>query len=148
MVTVSYLGVQPNQPGVSAIALGAPPDTTQSQIEIAVLLTLGGSYVAGGDTISFANLSGLAAALPDGAPTSWTLTELAPLGTALTGYDFRYVYGPTLALPTQNGGGLQIFGAGAGSGQGGTQFTAGLYSNGTPSLNGVQIKATFKFAKS
>lgn len=139
-------GVVPSSGG-SYLATGGEPDATRNELIVDGIITLSGSYVVGGDPLSFANLAGLAMEIPGGAPSAWTLVELIPIGTALTGFGFYYVPGPTLAAPTQNGGGLQVFGTGAASGQGGTQLTASTYASQTPSLDGAKIKARFWFVR-
>jgi hypothetical protein len=145
-ITVAITGVGP-QSGASYLASGGPADETLNELIVDCLLTLSGSYTVGGDPLSFSNASGLALGLPGGAPAFVSIMELVPIGTAASGFTFLYVPGPTLAAPTQNGGGIQIFGAGAASGQGGTQLTASTYASQTPSLNGTVLKARFWFVK-
>ncbi len=146
MIALSYTGVAP-QSGGSLTAQGGPVDETLNELLVDVIGTLSGAYVAGGDALSFANLAGLAASIPGGAPSLVQVEEIQVIGTALTGFVFRYVWGPTLAAPTQNGGAIQIFGAGAVSGQGMTQLAAGAYAGTTPALTGVQLRIRAWFPK-
>lgn len=147
-VTIAYTGVLANGSSYAAGTGSGQFDTTKEEIIIDCTLTLSGSYVAGGDTLDFTSVAPpIGASLFSYAPTQWTLNEQSIKGTALSGFSFYYVPGPTLALPTQAGGGLQIFGTGAASGQGGTEVSAGTYASTTPSLDGKVIRARFWFSR-
>lgn len=154
-VAIEYTGVQANGSGFAAsgptVTGGAGSgqfDETTKEVVIDCILTLSGSYVAGGDPVNFGSVAPpIGASLFDYAPSHWSLNELQVAGTALSGFHFSYLPGPTLAIPTQAGGVLQITGTGAASGQGGTQLSAGAYSGSTPSLDGVRIKARFWFGR-
>lgn len=147
-VTIAYTGVIANGATYAAGSGSGQFDTTKEEIVIDCTLTLSGSYVAGGDVVNFSAIAPpIGASLYSYAPTSWTLNEQGITGTALSGFSFAYVPGPTLAAPTQAGGALQVFGTGAGSGQGGTEVSAGTYASTTPSLDGKVIRARFWFAR-
>lgn len=147
-VAIEYTGVQANGSSFSAGAGSGQFDQTTKEIVIDCILTLSGSYVAGGDPVNFGSVAPpIGASLFDYAPSHWSLNELQVAGTALSGFVFSYLPGPTLAAPTQAGGVLQITGDAAGVGQGGVQLSAGAYSGSTPSLDGVRIKARFWFGR-
>ena len=147
-VTIAMTGVILNGASYAAGSAGNQFDTTKEQIIIDCTFTLSGSYTAGGDSVNFTTISPPAGALLYSyPPTSWTLNEQSITGTALSGFKFYYVPGPTLAAPTQAGGALQVFGAGAVSGQGDTELAAGTYASATPSLDGKVIRARFWFGR-
>ena len=147
-VTIAYTGVICNGASYAAGTAGNQFDTTKEEIVIDCTLTLSGSYTAGGDTLDFTSVAPPAGALLYSyPPTSWTLSEQSIKGTALSGFSFYYVPGPTLAAPTQAGGALQVFGTGASSGQGGTELSAGTYASATPSLDGKVLRARFWFGR-
>lgn len=141
--TLSITGITPaaSVQGVGAGFASMLADTTKMSTIVEGIITLTGSYVSGGDPLTIVSSTvGLPFQFGNLAPHFVHIEELATLGTAVPGFQYVYAYGPTLAAPTQNGGGVQIFGSGAGSGQGGTQLSAGAYSGATPSLNNVQLK--------
>ena len=147
-VTIAYTGVICNGASFAAGSGSGQFDTTKEEIIVDCTLTLSGSYTAGGDTVDFTSVAPpIGASAFSYAPTAWALNEQGIKGTALSGFNFYYVPGPTLAAPTQAGGALQIFGTGAGSGQGGTELSAGTYASATPSLDGKVIRARFWFAR-
>lgn len=147
-VTIAYTGVLANGATYAAGSGSGQFDTTKEEIIIDCTLTLSGSYVAGGDPVNFSAIAPpIGASLYSYAPTFAQITEQGITGTALKAFAYNYVVGPTLAAPTQAGGALQIFGAGAGSGQGGTEISAGTYASTTPSLDGVVLRARFWFAR-
>lgn len=147
-VTIAYTGVLANGATYAPGSGSGQFDTTKEQIVIDCTLTLSGSYVAGGDPVNFSAIAPpIGASLYSYAPTSWTINEQSINGTALTGFQFYYVPGPSLVAATQAGGALQIFGTGAVSGQGGTQLSAGAYSGSTPVLDGVVLRARFWFGR-
>ena len=147
-VTIAMTGVILNGASYAAGSAGNQFDITKEQIIIDCTLTLSGSYTAGGDPVDFTKVSPPAGALLYSyPPTSWTINEQGIKGTALSGFSFYYVPGPTLAAPTQAGGALQIFGTGSVSGQGATELAAGTYASATPSLDGKVLRARFWFAR-
>jgi hypothetical protein len=113
-------------------------------------ITLSGNYggaATHGDALDFTTVN-LPFSIGDYAPSNWEISELVQAGNAAYGYQYNYCPGPTLAAPTQKGGVLQIFGSGAGIGQGGTELTQGsAYSSFTPSLNGAILRARFWFVR-
>lgn len=121
-------------------------DQTNAELIIDFVGTLSGSYTAGGEPLDFTTATPSGYQLPSVAPSSVQITELGVIGTATPGFQYNYVYGPTIAAPTERGGAIQIFGTGAGSGQGGTAITS-TYAGQTPSLNGQQLKIRAFFAK-
>lgn len=146
-VIVAITGIVPGNgtnftPPTSAPA-SAVADITQRQIIVDGTFTLSGSYGTGtshGDPVDFT-----APAPPfsfgEYAPAYVNIIEMPQAGVAALGYQYIYCPGPTLAAPTQAGGVLQILGAGAGSGQGGTEITEGsAYSGFTPSLSGAVLR--------
>lgn len=155
-VAISILGVMSENTGYEAAGTNLL-DNTSEQVIVDCLLTLSGNYgTAGshGDPLVFKSVldgGGLAAGsqnIPSQlAPNAWEFHELVAANSAAPG--FHYDYHPdSLTAPTQNGGVLYISGAGAGSGQGDTEITAGgAYSGTTPSLNGQVIRARFWFTK-
>lgn len=145
MITLAFTGVVKSQG--PAVGSGVN-DQTERELVLDFLATLSGNYTAGGDPLDFTSAAPEGYALPPVAPSFVEVQELGVIGTAVPGYQYQYVYGPTLAAPTPMGGALQIFGTGAASGDGGTQFTAGAYSSGSPSLNNQQLKVRAYFAKS
>lgn len=147
-VTIAYTGVLANGATFAAGSGSGQFDTTKEQIVIDCTLTLSGSYTSGGDPVNFSAIAPpIGASLFSYAPSAWSINEQGVAGTALSGFNFYYVPGPTLAAPTQAGGVLQVFGTGAASGQGGTQLSAGTYASSTPSLDGVVLRARFWFAR-
>lgn len=147
-VTIAYTGVILNGATYAAGSGSGQFDTTKEEIAIDCTLTLSGSYVTGGDPVNFSAIAPpIGASLYSYPPTMWQIVEQQVAGTALTGFTFNYLPGPTLALPTQAGGVLQITGTGAASGQGGTQLAAGTYASTTPSLDGVVLRARFWFGR-
>lgn len=147
-VTIAYTGVLVNGATYAAGSGSGQFDTTKEEIVIDCTLTLSGSYTAGGDPVNFSAIAPpIGASLYSYAPSFWEINEQGVAGTALTGFRYYYVPGPTLAAPTQAGGVLQIFGTGAGSGQGGTEISAGTYASTTPSLDGVVLRARFWFGR-
>lgn len=148
-VTIEYTGVQANGSSFAPGKGSGQFDQTMKEIIIDCNLTLSGSYTAGGDLVNFGSVSPpIGALLYDYAPSDWSLKELQVAGTALSGFQFNYLPGPTLAAPTQAGGVLQITGGAAATKQGGTQIDAGTYASQTPTLDGVVIKARFWFSRS
>ena len=123
------------------------PDQTNSELLLVFIGNLTGSYANGGDPLDFTAAAPSNYSLPSTAPTKVWIEELGVIGTAVPGFQYQYVYGPAAQPWTPQGGAVQIFGAGAGSGQGGTQITAGAYANTTPSLNNTQIKIVALFGK-
>ncbi len=147
-VTIAYTGPIMNGSSFAPGSGSGEWDTTKNEIIIDCTLTLSGSYTTGGDPVNFGAIAPpIGALLYSYAPSDWNLEELQVAGTALSGFRFSYLPGPTLAAPTQAGGVLQITGGAAGSGQGGVQLSAGTYASATPSLDGVVIKARFWFAR-
>ncbi len=148
-VTIAYTGVLANGATFAAGSGSGQFDQTMKEIVVDCTLTLSGSYVAGGDPVNFGSVAPpQGASLFDYAPSHWELTELGVAGTAVSGFTFVYVPGPTLAAPTQAGGVLQVIGGAASSGTGGVELAAGTYASATPSLNGTVVKARFWFAMS
>ena len=141
-IALTFTGVVKNQ--LPTVGNGSN-DQSNAELILDYIATLSGSYTAGGDPIDFtaaANAAGFN--IPPFAPSHVEISELAVIGTEAPGFQYDYAYGPagaTAASPyTPQGGAIQIKGAGAGSGQGGTAITAGAYANTTPSLNGQQLK--------
>ncbi len=147
-VTITYPGILANGATFAAGSGSGQYPINSDMIEIDCELTLSGSYVAGGDPVNFSAIAPPSPAqLYSYAPTRWLINELQVAGTALSGFQFNYLPGPTLAAPTQAGGVLQITGGSAASKQGGVQIDAGTYAGQTPSLDGVRLRATFWFAR-
>jgi hypothetical protein len=136
--TLTITGIRPAA-SVQSVAAGIGSglaDGTKGSIIVEGTIALTGSYTAGGDPLTIVSSAagqGLPFQFGNLVPHFVSITELGVLGTAVSGFQYVYVWGPTLANPTQNGGGIQIFGAGAGSGQGGTQIS-GTYAGTTPAL--------------
>lgn len=148
-VTIAYTGALANGSSFAPGSGSGQFDQTMKMIAVECTLTLSGSYVTGGDPVNFGSVAPPPGALLyDYAPSRWLMDELQVAGTALSGFKFSYLPGPTLAAPTQAGGVLQITGGAAASGQGGVQLAAGTYASTTPSLDGVVVKATFWFSHS
>lgn len=126
---------------------GSKNDTTSSLILMPFQATLSGSYVQHGDPCDF-TVPALVFPFGEWAPYRVEVQELGSIGAALTNFKFDYVWGPTLAAPTMQGGAIQISGTGTGSQDGGNEIAAGLYSGMTPSLNGVQLAIDAYFVKS
>lgn len=150
-VAIKITGVTPKN-GQGYLVGEGPFDRTNNGWIVDCLLTLSGNYggaATHGDTINFAAATGIGIGpLGDNAPTMWEFHELVAAGTALPGFEYEYCPGPSLAAPTLNAGVLNIRGAGAGSGQGGTEITeGGAYAGTTPSLNNQVIKARFWFSR-
>ena len=147
-VGIAYLGLAPTN-GEGYLVAAGPGDFTAAELIVDFLLTLSANYggaATHGDAIVFPTIPGLN--LPNYAPIWADFWELVPAGTNPPGYHYTYCPGPTLAAPTLNGGVLNIQGAGAASGQGGTEITQGsAYSGFTPSLNGAQIKMRAYFTR-
>ena len=140
--TLTITGIRPaaSSQGVGATVGSGLADTTKMSTIVEGTIALTGSYVAGGDPltiISSAAGQGLPFQFGNLAPHFVQITELGVIGTAVSGFQYVYVWGPTLANPTINGGAVQIFGAGAGTGQGGSQIS-GTYAGTTPTL-GAQV---------
>lgn len=158
MITVAQTGVTPFN-GAPYVASNNPIDISQREYIVDFLLTLSGNYgVASGhgdplDLTKFVDAvtqatAGISFPFGSYAPADWKIVELVAAGSAPLGYTYNYCPGPTLALPTQAGGKLQILATGAASGQGATELTNGsAYSSFTPSLAGAQLKARFWFVK-
>jgi hypothetical protein len=125
-------------------------DQSNAELILDYIATLSGSYTAGGDPIDFTAAT-LATGfnLPPFAPTKVEISELAVIGTEAPGFQYDYAYGPagaTASNPyTPQGGAIQIKGAGAGSGQGGTAIS-GTYAGTTPALT-CQLKVRAWFSK-
>lgn len=142
--SLTFIGIQKS----SGVATGSGVnDQTNAELILDFVGTLTGNYTNNGDPLDFTSAAPSGYQLPSVAPTSVQISELGVIGTALPGFQYDYVYGPSLAAATPQGGAVQIFGTGAVSGQGGTQITAGAYANTTPSLNNQQIKIRAFFAK-
>ena len=122
-------------------------DETKEQYFVQYIGTLSGNYPAHGEPLDFTTAAPNNFALPPWAPSKVWIEELTVAGSDSPGYQYKYNPGPTLNNPSVQGGVIQIFGTGAASGQGGTQFTAGAYSNGTPSLNNQQLLITAMFQR-
>ena len=149
MITLAFTGVVKNQ--LPTVGNGSN-DQSNAELILDYIATLSGSYTAGGDPIDFTaatNPSGFN--LPPFAPTEVRISELAVIGTAATGFQFGYAYGPagaTAASPyTPQGGGVQIFGGATASQDGLNEIPVGTYASQTPSLNGKQLKVRAWFAK-
>ncbi len=150
---LTFIGVLKS--GAFIAATGAPPvitggqvpDQTNAEQVLVFVGNLTGSYVAGGDPLDFTAAAPLNYPGLTYAPTFVRIEEIGVIGTAVPGFQYQYVYGPAAQPWTPQGGAVQIFGAGAGSGQGGTEITAGAYANTTPSLNNKQVKIFAMFSK-
>jgi hypothetical protein len=167
MLSITVLGVMGENTGYQAPGQNLL-DKTNEQFIVDCLITLTGNYgtaASHGDPLSFrsvldavpGNLAAGSQNIPSQlAPGGWEFHELVLAGSV--GPGFRYEYHPdnlgptatnlTAAAPTQNGGVLYISGAGAASGQGDTEITAGgAYAGTTPSLNNQVLRARFWFTK-
>jgi hypothetical protein len=147
--SVTITGITPaaSVVGVGTGFVSALADMTNMSIIVDGTITLSGSYTAGGDPLSFvSSTAGLPFAIGNLAPSNVEIWEQGVLGTATPGYTYNYVWGPTLANPTPQGGGLQIFGAGASSGAGSTPVS-GAYSSMSPSLNGTVLRFRAWFSR-
>jgi len=123
------------------------PDQTNNELILDFIATLSGSYTAGGDPLDFTGAAPSGYQLPSVAPSDVHITELAVIGTAATGFQFGYAYGPNLNAPTPQGGALQIFGGATASQDGLNEIAAGAYSSATPSLNNKQLRIRALFSK-
>ena len=140
--TLTITGIQPaaSVQGVGSTYASGLADQTKMSIIVEGTIALTGSYTAGGDPLAIVSSTvGLPFQFGLLAPHFVSITEIGVTGTAVPGFQYVYVWGPTLANPTQNGGAVQIFGAGAGSGQGGTQIS-GAYASTTPALSTTTLK--------
>lgn len=152
-VKVEFNGIVKSSPIVAAT--GAPqtnagsgvPDQTNAELVLDFTLSLTGNYPAGGDTLDFTSAAPSNYALPSVAPSFVEFMELATAGTAGTGFDYRYAWGPTLQAPVPQSGALQIFGGATASQDGLNEIPAGTYASQTPSLNNKQIRCRAHFAK-
>lgn len=153
-ITLTFLGIQTSAASGIVATTGTPPavqgsqknDQTNAELILDFIGTLSGSYTAGGEPLDFTSAAPSGYQLPSAPPADVHITELAVIGTAAPGFSYLYAYGPTLAAPTERGGAIQIFGAGAGSGQGGTEIS-GTYAGTTPSLSNKQLKIRAFFSK-
>lgn len=132
---------------VTAANPGGFNDTTAGEFIMDFQGTLSGSYVQHGEPLDFTTAA-LVFPFGEWAPTHVEIDEIIGLGSVFTGFQFEYVWGPTLAAPTMEGGAIQIISGGASAGQGGQELAAGAYSGATPSLNGTILKIRAWFAKS
>lgn len=123
-------------------------DQTNDELILDFLGTLSGSYTAGGEPLDFTSAAPSGYQLPPVAPTRVEIQELAVIGTEAPGFSYQYAFGPAGATYnyTPQGGAIQVKGAGAASGQGGTAVS-GTYASQTPSLNGQQLRIRAFFAK-
>lgn len=149
-VAITFAGLVANGSSFTVGADSGIYDTTRAEIIIDCYLTLSGNYgssTSHGDPILFDSVTPpIGALLYDNPPSDWTFKELVVAGALAPGFTYNYCPGPTLAAPTQNGGVLQILGAGASAGGGGQEITeGGAYSS--LSLNGTVVKARFTFAR-
>ena len=124
------------------------PDQTNAQYILDFVATLSGSYTAGGDPLDFTSAAPSGYQLPSVAPSDVHIMELAVIGTAATGFQYGYAYGPTLAAPTPQGGALQIFGGATASQDGLNEIPASAYSGQTPALNTTKLRIRATFSKS
>lgn len=139
MITVTFIGIAGRG---SAYTVGSLVNAVcNRELVLDFLLTLSGTYgtaTSHGDILDFTSAAPNGFGLPEYAPTAVFVRELVQAGSLAPG--FQYLYCPA-AINTPDGstpadGVLQITGAGAGSGQGGTEITQGAaYSTTTPSLN-------------
>lgn len=151
--SLTFVGVLKSAAFVAAT--GAPPviqgsevpDQTNAELVLVFIGNLTGNYTAGGDPLDFTAAAAANFTLPSVAPTFVIIEELGVIGTAVPGFTYKYVYGPAAQPWTPQGGAVQIFGAGAGSGQGATQIS-GTIAGTTPSLTNTQIKIIAGFSKS
>lgn len=146
-VSLSFVGLVKSSP----VTTGSESvDQTNAMLGLVFLGTLPstGSYTVGGEPLDFTSASPANYQLPSVAPTIVLVEELGVIGTAVPGFKYVYVYSNiSTAAATPQGGGLQIFGGAAGSGQGGTEIS-GAWGSTTPSLAGNQLKIVAYFAKS
>jgi hypothetical protein len=143
-VGIVYTGALANGSSFAAGSGSGLWDTTKASIIIPAQLTLTGNYGTGssnGDPLNFGSVAPpIGGSLYDDAPWWWSLEELAVAGSVLTGYEFKYLPGPTLAKPTQAGGVLQALLAGV-------QYTpSAAYGGALPS--GTVINGVFVFTRS
>ncbi len=143
-ITLSFVGIVKSS-GATTGGSGVN-DQTNAELILDFIGTLSGSYTAGGEPLDFTTAAPSGFQLPSVAPSDVHITELGVIGTATPGFQYNYVYGPSLAAPTERGGAIQIFGTGAASGQGGTAITS-TYAGQTPSLDGQKLKIRAFFAK-
>ena len=122
-------------------------DQTNGELILDFLGTLSGSYTAGGEPLDFTTAPPSGFQLPSVAPSDVHITELGVIGTETPGFNYNYVYGPTLAAPTEKGGAIQIKGTGTATLDGGNAIT-GTYASQTPSLDAQKLKIRAFFAKS
>ena len=150
-VSLSFVGLVKSSPftnGGNPAGSGAV-DQTNDLLGLVFLGTLpsSGNYTAGGEPLDFTSAAAANYTLPSTAPTICMIEELGVIGTAVPGFKYQYVYSSLTAAPTPQGGAVQIFGSGAGSGQGGTEIS-GAWGSTTPSLASKQLKIVAYFAKS
>lgn len=144
-LTLTFVGIVKSQFPTTGSLVN---DQTNAELILDFLAVLSGSYTAGGEPLDFGSAAPSGYQLPSVAPTWVQIQEFGVIGTAVPGFQYQYVYGPAGATYqyTPNGGAVQIFGTGAGSGQGGTAITS-TYAGQTPSLNGQQLRIRAYFAK-
>ena len=153
MISLAFIGVQKSA-GIVA-ATGTPPaaqgslvpDQTNATLILDFIGTLSGSYAAGGDPLDFTSAAPSGYQLPSVAPSFVQIMELATIGTAATGFQYGYAYGPNLQSPTPQGGSVQIFGGATASQDGLNEIAAGVYTGSSPSLNNKQLKIRAYFSK-
>lgn len=156
ITSLAFVGVLSASGGDAYIAAtGAPPviqgsqkvDQTNAQLVLVFIGNLTGSYVAGGDPLDFTAAAPANYQLPSVAPTLVQIEEIAITGTAGTGFQFKYAYGPSAQPWTPQGGAVQIFGGATASQDGLNEIPVGTYASQTPSLNNKQIKIVATFGK-
>ena len=154
--SLTFVGILSASGGGAYIAaMGAPPviqgsqkaDMTNASLVLVFIGNLTGSYTAGGDPLDFTAASAADYQLPSVAPSLVVIEEIAIIGTAGTGFQFKYAYGPAAQPWTPQGGAVQIFGGATASQDGLNEIAAGTYASTTPSLNNKQIKIFATFGK-
>ena len=151
--SLTFVGVLKS--GAFIAATGAPPviegsqvpDQTNAELCLVFVGNLTGNYTAGGDPLDFTAAAPANYSLPSVAPTLVVIDEIAVIGTAATGFQFKYAYGPAAQPWTPQGGALQVFGGATASQDGLNEIAAGAYSGASPSLNNKQIKIFAMFSK-
>lgn len=113
----------------------APIDfTAGNQLIIYGTITLTGSYVAHGDTVSFLGFDVIKSSYP---PIHVEVYETPAAGVSASGFSFQFIPGTT-----QGNGVLQIFATGTAAGDPSNELAAGAYPAG---LTGAVIACRASF---
>lgn len=141
-LTLSFIGL-----------VGAPPvipgtgrnDQTNAELIYDYEAVIGGNYTTGGDPLDFTTAPPGIGNLPPCGPSHVDVRELGVLGVTLPGFKYEYVWSNiSTAMSTPQGGGVQIFGTGAGNQAAFAEIANGAYT--APAV-GTKLKIRAYFAK-